>query len=137
MEQIHGAWGDSIPQNGSYCIWAVLEFQDPPEFNLGQDDANTSQFTGLYEATVTSVMPLMEESQVIAIGSTGGFVLGEPQALPWPTSSIIWYDGNKYAKDWIENVHRNIQEAGYSFDTIFHGHYKAVLVRPTYPNCLS
>ena len=40
---------------------------------------------------------------------------------------IIWKDGNKYAKDWIELTHRPMAQGhGYDIGFTFRGHYKAV-----------
>ena len=51
----------------------------------------------------------------------------DPEAIPWPGGSIIWRSGNKYAKDWIELLHRPAaQIPGYNFGWTLHSHYKAV-----------
>jgi hypothetical protein len=45
--------------------------------------------------------------KVIATSAAGGVAMGDqPESVPWPTSSIIFKYGNKYAKPWIPNVHR-------------------------------
>ncbi|CAB9504572.1 hypothetical protein SEMRO_201_G085070.1 [Seminavis robusta] len=125
--KIHGPWGDSIPQNETYCLWAILEFQDPLFFGWGVDEGNTSAFNGIFQATIGSVIPFMEQGQVMYIGATGGVAMNESHSVPWPTASIIWADGNKYGKGWIEGVHRAQQSAGYGFGFAGHVHFKAVV----------
>ena len=115
--QIHGPWGDAIPQDeGVYCLWAILEFQDPPEFNYGEDNANSTSFNGIFEATVSSLNGVPEGGFLTNV-ATGGQVNSEdPEAIPWPASAIIWKSGNKYAKPWIKNSHRpTAQLPGYNF----------------------
>lgn len=129
--KIHGAWGDFIPQNGTYCTWAMLEFQDPPEFNYGISEANSSMFNGIFEAVTMSLLELVEvEEKVFTVAASGGTASGDPAAagiIPWPIASSIWRDGNKHAKDWIAKHHRSsAQNVGYAWDFTFRGHYKAV-----------
>lgn len=129
--KIHGAWGDFIPQNGTYCAWVMLEFQDPPEFNFGVSEVNSSMFNAVFEGTTTSLVKLGTlEEKVVAVAASGGTAGGDPAdaaVIPWPIASIIWKDGNKHAKDWIANIHRpTAQDAGYAWYFTFRGHYKAV-----------
>jgi len=127
--QVHGPWGDAIPQDeGVYCLWAMLEFQDPPEFNYGQSNTNTSHFDGIFGNTVSSVASHVPAGGVLAVAATAGYVAAQDSdGIPWPIASIIWKSGNKYAKPWIEDHHRPYaQVPGYNIGFTFHGHFKAV-----------
>lgn len=128
--KVHGAWGDSIPQDGEYCIWATLEFQDFNSMELGVEGGENnlafmSTFLGVYEAVYEYMTP---KNGIKLTGFTGGVVLDVPYASPWPISTVVFNFGNKYAKDWIATSHRvNAQSKAYSLGWItLHGHWKAV-----------
>lgn len=116
----------------------MLEFQDPPEFGYGTDEANTTFFGDIFGGVIGSLVALNDlPGAVMAAGASGGAAdpnpqldgtgLGDMSTLPWAIASIIWKDGNKYAKDWVGNVHRlEAQNVGYAIDFTFRGHYKAV-----------
>eukprot|EP00529_Nitzschia_sp_RCC80_P026399 CAMPEP_0113474994 /NCGR_PEP_ID=MMETSP0014_2-20120614/18883_1 /TAXON_ID=2857 /ORGANISM="Nitzschia sp." /LENGTH=349 /DNA_ID=CAMNT_0000367883 /DNA_START=114 /DNA_END=1160 /DNA_ORIENTATION=- /assembly_acc=CAM_ASM_000159 len=123
-DKINGPWGDSIPQNGTYCIWAMLEFQDELAFNYGGNNTNMTTFLGAYQGTLDSLP--QGNGEIVMFGGSLGMAGGQPHAVPWPTASIVWADGNKHAKPWIQNVHRPFQESGYSLGFTAHTHFKAV-----------
>ena len=106
----------------------MLEFQDAPEFNYGQNNTNTSAFDGIAGATIASVAFDVPAGGVLALGSSAGQVGSmDPDAIPWPIASIVWKSGNKYAKPWIEDIHRAAgQVPGYNFGFTFRGHFKAI-----------
>jgi hypothetical protein len=127
-----GAWGDSIPQDdthfGKYCAWLLLEFQDPNEFNMNQLGYNTSAFGTRADSTLNAIEWKENFGEVMTYASTGGVAMsGEGNVeSPWPVSSIIWRNGNKYAKHWVLKNHRPTQTQGYDWGFTLHGHYKAV-----------
>ena len=102
----------------------MLEFQDALEFGYGGNNTNTSSFLGAYQGTLQS---LPKNGEVLMYGGSLGMSAGQPHAVPWPTASIIWADGNKHARPWIENVHRPYQISGYSMGFTAHTHFKAVM----------
>jgi len=102
----------------------MLEFQDELAFNYGGNNTNTTNFFGLYQGTLASLP--QGDGEVVIFGGSLGMAGGQPHAVPWPTASIIWAEGNKYAKPWIQDVHRPFQESGYSLGFTAHTHYKAV-----------
>eukprot|EP00547_Thalassionema_nitzschioides_P005596 CAMPEP_0194210300 /NCGR_PEP_ID=MMETSP0156-20130528/8145_1 /TAXON_ID=33649 /ORGANISM="Thalassionema nitzschioides, Strain L26-B" /LENGTH=290 /DNA_ID=CAMNT_0038937625 /DNA_START=82 /DNA_END=954 /DNA_ORIENTATION=- len=124
--KIHGEWGDSIPRNGEYCAWAVLEFQDPPEYNYCDDAMNTTFFNRGFDLNTQYFLDLPDgPDHVLAMGYTGGVPCGQTSS-PWPAASIIFKNGTNYAKNWIASYHMRTISAGYSFGFTFRGHYKAV-----------
>lgn len=102
----------------------MLEFQDALEFGYGGNNTNTSSFLGAYQGTLQS---LPQNGEVLLYGGSLGMSFGQPHAVPWPTASIIWADGNKHARPWIQNVHRPFQVSGYSMGFTAHTHFKAVM----------
>lgn len=101
----------------------MLEFQDELEYNYGGNNTNTSNFLNSYMATLQS---LPQSGEVLLYGGSLGLAGGQPHAVPWPTASIIWANGNQHARPWIENVHRPFQVNGYSLGFTAHTHFKAV-----------
>lgn len=125
---MHGEWGDSIPQTGEYCMWGILEFQDHPDFGYCTgNDSNTETFDGIFKSNLGYFLGLADASDhVMAIGYTAGSNCGGDSS-PWPVASIIFKNGNSYAKPWIADMHRpSSQEVGYSLGWTFRGHFKAV-----------
>lgn len=113
----------------------MLEFQDPLDFQYGgmengTANGNTTKFEDIVLNTLNSLLALPNLTDkvmgtAVDAGLDGGS--GEPGVIPWPVASIIWKNGNQYAKDWIDNVHRSAaQDPGYGFGFTFRGHYKAV-----------
>lgn len=129
--KVHGDWGDSIPNDGEYCLFLVLEFEDPEEFGYGTGNANTVMFDAVFEGEIGHLMR-QQDTWLIA-GGTAGLPKGDPSA-PWPFSYVVWKNGNEYAKQFISNHHRiNAQEPGLAWGWITHMHYKAVKCAEVWP----
>jgi hypothetical protein len=130
--KMHGDWGDSIPQTGEYCIWGILEFEDPEGFF--DDPARDAMFSAIFQNEVRHLSEDedLQDKWLFAAG-TGGIGGGDFSA-PWPYSSIVWKNGNEFAKQFISDRHRiNAQEPGLGMGWTFHGHYKAVKCAEVWP----
>lgn len=131
--KIHGEWGDSIPNNGEYCIFVILEFEDPEDFRYHVDQVNTDMFDAIFQNEFGYLNSPDYQDTWLIVGGTSGLVGGDPSA-PWPFSSIIWKYGNEHAKPFISDRHRaNAQVPGLGWGWIFHGHYKAVKCADVWP----
>lgn len=76
-----------------------------------------------------TALPLLAEGKILYAAGTAGYAGGEPQGLPWPASSLIFADGNKWGKPWVLDEHRPFSDTGYLFGFTYRGHFKAVMVR--------
>ncbi len=127
---MHGDWGDSIPKDGEYCIFAILEFEDQEGFFDSEEDTKT--FESIFWHELVYLASERRDAWEIAAG-TAGIRRGD-LASPWAFSSIVWKNGNEYAKQFISERHRAIaQEPGLGMKFTFHGHYKAVKCAEVWP----
>lgn len=128
---MHGDWGDSIPKDGEYCIFAILEFEDKEGFF--DDPADTQMFEAIFwNELVYLADPDRRDTWLLAAG-TGGLRRGD-LASPWAFSSIVWKNGNEHAKKFISERHRDTaQVVGLGLNFTFHGHYKAVKCDEIWP----
>jgi len=131
---VHGAWGDAIPQTREYCIWAILEFQDPPEFGFTPGNPNFNMFNDQGGLVMSSVAERTPADAWKVLAMTGGEPNFEPKSSPWPVASMVWEAGNLHGKKWINDYHRKTQSMGLEdWNWAFHGHYKAVKCDDIWP----
>mmetsp|Transcript_11483 Transcript_11483/g.17550 ORF Transcript_11483/g.17550 Transcript_11483/m.17550 type:complete len:217 (+) Transcript_11483:986-1636(+) len=128
---MHGDWGDSIPKDGEYCIFAILEFQDPEGFF--DDPVEEAMFDAIFQNELLHLSDPDRRDTWLLSGGTHGLRIGDPSS-PWAFSSIVWKNGNEFAKQFISDRHRtSAQVPGLGMGWTFHGHFKAIKCAEFWP----